>query len=292
MTANVTLRRIDSKTIAWLGIAMLFTLALFASGLLPFTESFVTWYAEGSEAIQGAFLALAFASMAALGVLAYRHSNRLSRWGLVLVVLYCACVLLAAETGSVDDALSFFGKVTQVTATCVGIYVVLVAGPRELGRWRRTKYDERSAEAAAAALIATEDLLDAFKAISSPGQLKGDPEKQQDERYLDYMRRWLQNRDESINPELNAFRKARIQAQVYLGEECCKPLLAVADHYSEMRTAMIEWTTYGEVAEYADKSAEAFDHLFSILPKKLPALRAGAVAALGPIARYRVAGMD
>lgn len=291
MTTESTSRSPRFITAAWLGVALLLGQAFVGSGGVPnrLVDPLVRWYLVHGEALRAGSLVVGFASLALIGALLFRAPAASHRWVAVLVGLFVASLATSAATrqhyGELSDSVQ---KMAQLAATVIGIYFVLVAGPRELARWRRTKFDERCAEVAAGALIATQDLLSALDAIKSPALLKGDPAKEEGEQYASYIQKWFGQRLDSIESQLTAFKRARVQAEVYLEDEECKPLASVADHYTGIVGAFIDWKNFAEVEELEPEAREAYDRLFRELPKERPGLLLAARTALRPIARYRV----
>ncbi len=221
----------------------------------------------------------------------FRPSTASRRWIPVVVGLLLAALATSAATQPHRNLLDYLLKLAQLAATLIGLYALVVAGPRELARWRRTKYDERCAEAASAALIATEDFLRALDAISSPARFEGDAIKEEGEKYSSFIRKWFRQRLESIEPQRTAFQRARVQAQVYLDEAECTPLVNVAEHYSAIFGALVDWTTFtgSGVKSLEEQALAAFRRLFIELPKERAALLDAAKTVLRPIAHYRVA---
>jgi hypothetical protein len=291
MTSENTSRYPRLTAAAWVAVALLLGQAFVGSGGVP-VQLFVPvvrWYLVHGEALRATSFVVAFASLSVIGALVFRATPASHRYVRVLAGLFIAALATSSATrqhyGDLSDAVR---GVAQLVATIIGVYLVLVAGPRELARWRRTKYDERSADAAATALIATEDFLGALDAISSSFVLKGDVAREEGEKYSSYIRKWFGQRLDRIEPQFAAFRSARVQAQVYLEDQECTPLVAVADHYIKIVGALIEWTNFSEVEDFESKASEAYHRLFIELPKQRPGLLRAVKIALRPVARYRV----
>jgi hypothetical protein len=190
MTTESTSKHRLLTTAAWVGVALLFGQALAGNGTLPghVFDPLVRWYAENDQTLRASSFIVALISLGVLSALAFGDTAGSRRWAPILAGLLLTAVVTSSAELRDGDLLDVLQKLAQLAATLVGVYLVLVAGPRELLRWRRTKYDERCAEAAAAALVATEELLSALDAISSPGLLKGDPVRREGSSVRDGMR--------------------------------------------------------------------------------------------------------
>jgi len=289
MATESTSRRRFPIALAWVGVALLLGQALVGHGTLPghALDPLVHWYAAHEPALRATSFLVALISLGLLGSITFRGTGGSRRWVPILIGLLLAALATSSATLLQGDLLDVLQKLAQLAATLIGIYLVFVAGPRELARWRRTKYDERSAEAAAAALIATEDLLTALDGISSPFLLKGDAAQKEGEPHLEFIRKWFGERLERIEPQRGAFRQARVQAQVYLEDEHTNVLDAVADHYNDIVDPVTERATFMEVETLREKGLGAYRRLFRELPQERSKLRLAAKTALIPIARYR-----
>lgn len=244
-------------------------------------------YAAHSEAIRAVAFVLALILLGILCILFFRSSRASKSTALLLLALFIAALVTAAAQ-HLDNLLSLLQRVAQLAATVAGVFLVFIAGPRELARWRRTKYDERSAEAAAAALVATDDFLAAIDTISNPAIQKGDHETNGDEAPSIWARQWFGQRLESLSPQLAAFQKARVNAEIYLSAEQCEALANIASHHAAVVGAWIKWHALVDYPDYGQMASDAFLRLFVELPKERPQLRASARAALNPIARIQM----
>lgn len=158
------------------------------------------------------------------------------------------------------DALT---KTTGLVAAVAGLLVVL-SGRRELRRWRDQKLTEKKAEAAAAALVAAVDLLDIMDLATTPVGLKGDPEKEKDQPYSDFMRTWFQERAERfIRPKLDALERTRSLAHVYLSADQNQALDEVVGHVNGVFGEVMAWTTFLDGGPgYHPQAQESFRKVF------------------------------
>lgn len=179
-------------------------------------------------------------------------------------------------------------RVTAFLAAASGFILVIYAGPRELKKWRRQKLDERKAEVASSALVASLDLLQALDAASMPLSLQGDPEREAGQPYPEYMRKWFGQRMEPVQQQLDALAKIRMQAHVYLSNEENSALDDVAKHVNFVMGEFMTWATFIENEELRKEAVDAFSNVFGSAPnKKREELRTRVTETLRPSAQFK-----
>lgn len=187
-----------------------------------------------------------------------------------------------------EIAIDAVTKTTALVAAAAGLLVVVVAGPRELKKWRGQRLAEKKADVAAEAIVATLDLLDAMDNATSPFQLKGDPEREDGQRHSDFMRGWFDKRIENLKPQFDELVRVRRRAHVYLTDDQNKALEEASDHIKAVVGSFNAWTTYADGGPaYHDHAYKEWMAVFGSDQRKTrAALRERTKAALRDAAHF------
>lgn len=181
-------------------------------------------------------------------------------------------------------------KVAQLAAAVSAVVLVFITGPRELRKWRRQRLEERRAEVAGQALVASLDLLQAMDNVSTPVGLKGDATQTEGQSYTEYMRVWFGKRMERLQPQIDALTRIRMQAHVYLSNAQSQALDNVSSHVNEVIGEFMTWVIFNESGpgREPEKAQASFLRVFGDEFKKTrEELKARATEALRDSAQFK-----